>query len=776
MQMKQPKIRFKFKSVLIVVLVLIVVCTTATVVYFVAQNYRQVERSNEAIRVYNQSEWQLAQDLLTRAIEEDPNNEELVVKLATVYEKLDSWTEAGIVWSRASKLNAFKSEYVESMLDAYVKGDAIGLLRNELERMQPLQKARHQLIFAYAVSRTGSASQANEILGNIKDEDLLRSPLGQLVAVYSDTDPSMTSEKVSKLNELTKSEDKSVAYSALFTLADYYLRSGGTAKAESYLKQRISIRPTNGAMSLANFYYFQGRMSDAAPIYRDNVDALSPVEAVRFAEVLAAIESIDELKSFAKRYRLGSREAVLTGFYIDALLAYQAGDMALLSSKLDALGDELPPTALAELLKLSDAIATRDFNSISSIIQRLPLADNEIINTYVSMLEPLVAELLEANEFEPAAQISTLALRNNQADVIFSLAVILDAAQKNVLSQRELERALEAYPNDPRMLSLAVDVFLRKGDVASATRYVDQLLERSPENVSARLQKISVLELSGKVEQVAAQFSDLFYANPQDHQLLVAYLAFCTRNERLEALQTLATSLSPKGAGSGDGASALVEAELANLKGDREAVNQSLKPFVENLKLTSVNTAIQYRAANLLAGNDFYEPAITIYRKLQTQVPGDGLILANLSEIYAARGAKTNSSSDLQLALELSEEAYRLNPNSNLALECYAVRLYENANYETVEKLLYPPLQKGNASVRGRDTWKASVEKLIEELASKGELERRSTLSQLLLREFPGNPIAQSNLASIQETKQKQEAAAIRKSDQDLPLDPSVSQ
>lgn len=743
------------KLLLLSMLLIIVAGSLGAVIYFVSKNYRQLEHINGAIAAFNSEDWELAEKRLTQAISEDPNNEEIVAKLATVNQQLGNWTEAGILWSRAAELNAFNADYVDNSLNAFLRAGRIEYLRIKLTSIQPFQADRPRLLMAFVNAQTGQMNEARVLVEEVVDPNALTTPLGELVVLLVDEAPEMTPLKINKLEELAESTDASVANYALYILADRAIQQGEMVRAESYLKRRIPLNEKSGMMSLANLYYIQGKSAEAAELYRTLIDNLTPMESIRFAEVLIALKSTDELQNLAKRYRVGSRADIIAGYYMDALLAYEAGNASSVSEKVEAMGNEMPNTLVAQLLTFYDAIHRKDTKEIVNLLTAFPYDANERLVTYSSLLKPLVVELMAEDNFIEAARISELLQLRNFNDAVFTLAVIGNAAQKQLLSKIDLEQALQSYPEEPKLWSIAADFHLRNNDFAAAQTAAETLLELLPGNVSAQLQRIGALESMKRTAEAAIAFESLYAENPSNLRVLMQYLAFCSRNQLSENLNALVLLLQQNSATTPAAALLLAQAELANLNAEAETVHTLLMQVVNDPRLiaTPENAAMLYRVANLLATYNYEVPAITVYRKLLTLSPNAVPILANLSELYAAQALEAPNDTARQAALDFAQQAYEADPKSPIARECYALRLYDNGSYDAAQKLLFNFIQTGSASARIRTAWKGSMEHLIQNLAAREEIYNRSNLCNLVLNEFPNNEIALQNLKSIQENR-----------------------
>jgi cytochrome c-type biogenesis protein CcmH/NrfG len=131
-----------------------------------------------------------------------------------------------------------------------------------------------------------------------------------------------------------------------------------------------------------------------------------------------------------------------------------------------------------------------------------------------------------------------------------------------------------------------------------------------------------------------------------------------------------------------------------------------------------------------------------LYEQLLRFSPQSPLILASLSEVYATRATATGSPQDSAKAFDIARELYAKNPGNTMAIQCYAFRLFEIANYKEAENLLAKFMVSDSASPRVREIWRLSMENVIEGLEVSGETYRRSVLCSQLLLYFPQNELA----------------------------------
>ncbi len=758
-----PQKMSRVKLLLLAILFCVVIAALIAVAYHIVRNYRKVQRYDHAVAAFNNKDWQLADQLLKECIQADKNNEEAVAKLAVVCEKLDNWPEAGMLWARAARLNAFKPEYTESMLAAFLKGGNAGWLQSELEKMRPLTSDRHLLLLAFAYGNQGKRREGKAEFEKIKDDEILRSPLGRLTAFYVDANPAMTPRKITELTALAEGNDAAAFYTQM-VLADYYLSSGKAAEAEKYLLKAQSFNPVTGALNLAHFYYLTGKAAEAVKLYQEHAKGLAPLGAMRYGEALAAVNQPDEILALAKQYSMGSKQNIQAGYYLEALAAFLKKDDARLAQSLGNLGGGHPNTTTAQMLLLYNGIkqrnpdaALRHFNQLHTM-----KAGDALKANCANMMKSFVLDLLKANELEAAARVSGRMLEIKEKDVLFTRAVVTNSFRKGILAQPDLESALKLYPNDPGLLAIAADFYLQKGDFVNARKYAEKHLTGTPGSISTQLQIIASMEGEKKIAEAAKAFTELYYKTPEDWKLLTMYLTFCSQHKLTKELANLETFLASNPHANLRLVAHLAGAEKAYAEKNSAKMHEMLMKIVEDpgaATATAENVGLLFRTAGLLGEADYLAPAITVFERLLKFQPDNILFLANQSELYAALGGDKNAAT----ALELARRAYAVDNNSSVAREYYAMRLFENKNYAETERLLFNVAPEGKVSPRVLEAWKISTENMIRELAARNEVLRCTTLCKSLLRVYPDSKLAKDTLNAFELARRKAEQEAKEK-------------
>ncbi len=759
----KPKKISRLKLLFLVALFCVVAAALLAVSYHIFYNYHKVQHYDDAIIAINNKNWTLAEKILKECIQADPNDENAVAKLAMVCEKLDNWSEAGVLWAHAARLNEFKPEYTESMLAAFLKGGNAGWLQFKLEKMRPLTSDRYILMLAFAYGNQGKIREGIAEFEKIQDQELLSSPLGRLTAFYIDPDRSMTPEKIAELEALSEG-DEAAAFYAQTLLADYYLNSGKIADAEKYLLKTLSFNPLTGSLNLAHFYYLTGKVDESLKLYKENANELAPLGAMRYGEALATANQPDEILALAQKHSLGSKQHIQAGYYLEALVAFMKKDDALLAEKLSYLGGGYPNTPTAHLLLLYNGVKQRNPDTVIRHITQLYAMKSNVVlkNNCTNMVKSFALDLLKKNELDAAARISLRMLELNENDIVFTRAAVTSAFRDSTLSRRDLEDALKLYPNDPGLLAIAADFYLQNGDFAAARKYAEKQLQGIPGNIPAQLQIITAMEGQKKIQEAARTFTELYHKTPADRKLLTMYLAFCSQHKLTEELTDLKTFLD---ANSYDGLRIVVNlagAEKAYADNNREKMYEMLMRIVDDPSTavaTSENANILFRTATLLGEADYLPPAIAVFERLLKLDPNNALCLVNMSELYAVQNAGKDDKATAT-ALELARRAYYIDSNSPIVREYYAMRLFESKKYAETERLLFSAVQEGNISPRALDAWKSSIENVIRTLAAQNEASLCITYCQSLLGIFPDNQLAKDTLDALELARQKAEEEA----------------
>ncbi len=749
--------KFRIRVLLLALVLLLIGGCLAVFGYIWLRGYRQLERLQAALAAAEGPDRAHARKLLQRSLSDDRNNENVIVKLAEIQEADGFWTHAALLWQRAASLNEFKPAFRERADRALLISRNLQELKRQLANRNKVTPVS-RLYGAFGSWLAGDSETAAQQLDTLDGDPAGSLPLAQLLRVLL-----TSTEGGQELETWTASTDPQSAFEARFALGNLELLAEQPERAEYWYLQAAAFNPEVIYPLLGNFYFLRSDYDKAIPAYRQALEyGPSPVLAMRLGELLSIRGEIDELKELSNRYRRGSKDFLAAGYYLDALLAYCAADNAVLAQNLKPLQGTLESPVFL-MLSLHSAIANDQSDEIQRLLPLLmakpeyrallPEARSQAQNYIATVLIP-------AGRAADAAAIAALIADPGNPDLNLTRLLLLNKSASNALTSPEVAAALRAFPDDPVILEVATNFSLRTGQYEAALRLAEKGLQSGADPLAMYLLLFRAQQGRGDIDaatRVMAQLTEQWPLEPTVIYYRIGSAVQISASGQLEALQQeLAADPTPFH----QRASALAAVELARLQQDQAAIAATLKALGQaeiqyeaslpadwpQTRPWEINYA--FRSALMLAEGDEIAPAIAIYRRILDHVANRGLVLLNLSELYAAQGSHTE-------ALECAKEVWRATPDWSAAQECYGLRLAESGQDEVAQELLQPLLRQ-TASGRVKPVWEQVAEREIARLYQAGTLERCQELCNVLLENGDPRGVAQDYLNRIAAAAEKE--------------------
>ena len=738
--------RKKHASVRIIALsaaILVLLACLAAISVSVVRNLRKTARIQEAFRLADSgANDPLALKQLRNCIKNDPHHEAAYVKMARVYERLGEWNKAAAAWQYASSLNAMQADYVEARLLALFRAQNYETLASTLDAKQ--KKAalppKQAVLAALAQFKTGQQSTARDQLAAIADQEALNSPTGQLLAIYVNAQGTPRNDVMAALAEIAKAQEPAVAFDAINALAGIALADGDFAQAEKWLLDANAVLPESGQIRLGNFYFLRQDFDRALPLYIEVLKRDSnPDIATRLGEIYASRGDRAALLKLYEKYQLGSKQFLLAGYYLEALIAFMDRDDAKLADVLKRLNN-IYNTPVAMLMTLYSGLQQ---NQVAEVTKALGLIlanfpGSAIQDRAVAMVMPFIATLVANQRLQDAAQLATI-IRDEKAPVLLLEQVILtDKLRRRILSGNDVSAARSRFPEDPQILYVAAEFALAQRNFTAARDHALASMRLGNTKVAMQLIYLSALEGLGASDELAAAFAQFRTQSPDDGDLANAYLIYCARHRKTSELEALRSDMKARTEPGFQAIALYAEAELAWLRQDLPAMTTALQKAIA-VKPVNVQDFAEvehaYRAAFLLAAADAVEPAIQLYEKIADYFSQKPLLLINLSELYAVQGQ-----SDKALAAALN--ARQLMPTWSPASECYGIRLLEAKDFARAAEALSPLLNRPEPSTRALESWIQAMTGLIRSQFAAGQYELCLASCDTLAKQAPNHPIA----------------------------------
>lgn len=747
--MKMRKVRIKY--LVLAFLVLVSLGCIGSFGYLMFRNRQKVELFKNAMAEFEKRNYSQAEIGFQAVLRNDRNNEIAIAKLAELAERQSRWPEASYYWSRAAALNSFIPAYFNSAIETMFKcRDFVELVRL-LERQKGTKHIsdRQELILVYSHFMLRNYEPARTLLGKTDSKEKLSTPLAKLLALYLQVRLKTNPEIIAELNNLAKSDDPDTMFEALSALSVIYQSEKKFIEAENSLKSAVALNRFAGLPQLGDFYLSNGNYAAATTAYQQALTfGPSSNIAAKLGEALAAQKDRARILKLAESYRSGNRQALKTGYYLDALAAFLASDWKVMGENLRHLDDSFnsPPAILMKLCLAVyelDALKTEQaLTRISSDVRLKPVAVRALQITM-----PFIIGLVQQQRITEAANLARQLQKAGASDIIIDRLILADNLRQNISVPSEIKRALEIFPQDHVLLGIAASDALRSGRYSEALKYAEKNQKNGITAAEVKLQRAAALEGLKRPDEAVAEFKRIIEANPNNPELLQLFINFAVRNNRVTDLKALETQINVQEDAKTKQFVPYIEAEIAFLAGDKALV----KSYLDNAQID--NSQLIFRTAVLYGLIDELDAGIATYLKIIDSYPDRGFVRINLSELYAAKGLK-------QKSLEIAEAAWRSEPERPEILECYGIRLADTENLKDAAAILELALAKSDGnSERALGVWQTVQEKLIEqEFANKNYTDCRNSCRKLL-RRSPDHPKAlqyQNKLNEIEKQQKEQ--------------------
>ena len=703
-------------------LLVILLCLGGSL-YYAFKDLGRYRRFTHASALLEAGDYEKAKEEFAKVLRDDPNKEAAVAAMAQIFHHYGDWNNEAFFRQRIMRLNPLDQEASQAFLESAFRARNFGTIYSVLNlkvmdnpELPPYEGA----LFVFSALNSGHASIGKSFYETKKKTDPDYFPgteLGRLVE-YQLNAGSLNREKIWNDSEkLDQIQDTQVRFETINIMVRFLSKQtdpDSDAKIEELLLESAKLNDFAGTPLLANYYFSHYRFDDTIRIcdeyLKTKINAIIPV---LYGESCVLSGQPERLKDVSDIIRpLRSRQAKLILAYLDALKAFGSGDDEQLPLLLQTAGSTIE-TPLSSLMRLQVALK-RD--SSKEILHRLFL----IMREYPFLDFPQRARtaalqyLLEKTEKDLAASpelLNTCAeiallIQTPEDDVSFLQRIILkDRFKRNVLTEEELQSALQSFPGDPVLLLIAAEFSLANGKPDRTMDYITQFrdLKDVPEKDKSSADVLHMLTLDqlGRKDEAEKEFRTLVEKG-DDEALLYLYFEYCIENDFMESLKSLAAWLEAMPADSAKrSVLPFVRAEILFAGGEKD---EALKLFE---KSESDDSRFVFHVASRLAEAGRNDAAFARYLSIRDTYPDKALINLNLSEQYFGRG-------DMKNALDCAETAWREEPNTLLTRYVYAKRLYEAGQYSEAISVLKFPQYKASFPKEMLDLWSRAIHAQIK--------------------------------------------------------------
>ena len=677
--------------------------------YFGVKTMRRSHLRAEARDAFAAKDWKKAEKLLNDYVGQDPDSEEDFVRLAQVCNHFGNTGEEMRCWYRASMLNPLKPEYWDNYSGCAMNAREFNHLYSALSRklifnaeLSRKDKMRY-LICAVMTNRAREAKKYYEDMLKADPEVFRGDDLGRLAEYVVTFDRLSDAERSNFIRNGSQSDDPFVRLESILFRATSPALSGEDAAAlkqkETLLRQAVELNWFAATPFLVDFYYshqkFGSVIGFAEPYLADiENDLLS----ILYAESCVYSGHPEKLKPLIEHFRsLGRKHRTQTA-YFEALYDFTQGDDDFVRHMMEV--GAAAQTGLANLMNLQIALNNDNLENIvrsfEMIMMNSPFPElRERARSAVRhYLGTKIQEKQDLSGDPRIIKLAQLVSGRENRDPLLMRILISDQRNRNVLTRQIIEENLGAFPQDSFLLQVAAEFELFNGNPEKCLEYVERFYDLKKEERSTAFDFLHMLalELTGKIDEAAKEYTALVDNTEMDPEILYRYLRFCIEHRRGEELSKMADRL--------DASTVPDLKALAPFFRAEELLLQEKKDEALSLLGTAKtdHPDFAFRAASLFLKYNLPDQALPRYLALAGNHPEKQLVLANIAEIYLEKEMKAE-------ALSYAKQAWEMNQEAGVGQFVYAKMLAANGQYQDAERILRIPNRRVELPDEVRELW-----------------------------------------------------------------------
>ena len=726
----------------IVILSVVLLACLGTLGYFGIKTLRRSHLRTEAREAFAAEDWKKAEKLLDKYVGLDPDSEEDFVRLAQVYNHIGNTGEEMHCWFKASTLNPLKPEYWDNYTDCAMNARNFQHLYSSLGHKVVFDKQltpKDKMLYLISSVMTNRAKEAEKTYGAMLKADpevFRKDDLGRLAEYVVTFDSLSDTERSKFISDGMQSDDPFVRLESILYSATTLAVSGdGAASAlkqkETLLKQAAELNRYAATPFLVDFYYSRMRFSSVIEVAEPYLADIENVPmSILYAESCVYNGNPEKLPPLIEHFRSLGRKYRTQTAYFEALYDFtqNSGDLAMHLMEVGAAAQ----TDLGNLMNLQLALNNDNEEKIVKIFEAIMMnpTPGELRERARSAVRLYLGAKLQENpnlaNDTRIVKLSRLLSGPGIKDPLLARISIADLRNRNMLTRQILQENLDAFPEDPYLLQTAAEFELFNGEPEKCIEYVRRFydLKREGHSTAFDFLRMLALELTGKIDEAAEEFTALVDHNEMDRELLYRYLRFCIEHGRRDELSKMAERLDASAVPDLKALAPFFRAEELLLQGKKDEALSLL----ETAKTDHPDFA--FRAAGLFLQYDLLDQALSHYLALAGSHPDKRMVFANIAEIYLAKGMKAE-------ALTYAKKAWEMDQETLLGQFVYAKMLVANGRYQDAEKVLKIPNRSIELPDEIRELWTDIMSHCVQEDLDNGSYQRALDRAKHYLILFP---------------------------------------
>ncbi len=297
-------------------------------------------------------------------------------------------------------------------------------------------------------------------------------------------------------------------------------------------------------------------------------------------------------------------------------------------------------------------------------------------------------------------------------------------------AEEELARAKEIAPDDVRILRLASDLSLKRGEFEAAGRQLDELLAKSPNDLAGRLARAEVYADLGQFDQALPQIDRVLSADKKNGPAMYLKAFILFRQHKLQEADALLTNVSVGFASFPEGY--LLAGSVKYALGQYQQAYEMLSKF---LARRPDNVEARRLVASIALHNHDTDTIIQELSPVVEKNPTDAASLALLAQAYYATNQKDK-------AIELYQYAIAAKPADSSAQMNLAYAELQSGKVEGAEAQLEQAAREAKPD-------SGASEFLVLSLMREGKLTKAAATVESMLKQDGSNVITRNLLGMI---------------------------
>ncbi len=729
----------KSKAIFIILIVLgvfLVAIICGSMGYMMHRHRRGAMLFKEGEQAFLKGDYEAAESALSAYVKRDRDKEEAWKYLALIKESRNEWFEAAQIWRRLVGLNVLNDEYLSKCIQTNYMVHNYSALGDIFENFA--EKRRENYLEIYALTRFKlhpKDTETDELIERLPAESNVK----RLIMAMKNLGPA------SELEALKNVDDHIIQVEACVLDASIAeVREKNLERAEQNLRRAVEINPTLCLAELGDFFFRNKRYDEALEAYSNSQTLiLNKNTNINYAEILFYKNQLEDLQKLEKKMPSGDSYSIAIRAYIQSMMAFLSKDTEGMVRNYD-VAQIKRDTPMCLLLSYAVAVEKNDIPLLTDVLYRWIRTTifTEKKDAILADVRKVLTKGIADRNYQETARLARLFLGVKPPELVAWHAVLFEQAARNKISDKLLEHAIELFPDDPTIRSLALRAAYAKGDNEGIIKAYEESIAKSKTPFQERYRKALYFERRGDNDNA---FTEIKRILEEDNTLEEAKhcLAFGMRSGSKEALE-FAAKLFPELAD-------IAKFELDRRYGDGVIATKLLKEKELEKGLDAEKIAdreILLPLAIYLGLVGEPKRAVAALEALKPYTQSSATVELNLSENYAMMGNK-------ELAMSTIESVYSRFTDSVIVKAVYGLRCAENNDFQKAVTLI----SDSATEPRFRATLVLSLEKSIENCFNDKRYVTCRAYATRLSALQPENKCAKEFLQKLDEIQQQEEEA-----------------